>query len=158
MCIIKVVDHFYSRKVENVMDLDRICLLQFLREVTGLDWICVGDVICTCVLPWNDHNKLIWCDYELHTTLDHWNDVAEIEKLKPLEFIIQIEDQQSHEEAIEQQKMEEYEADRVFLLTNGGEIHELNTPPASLKDAGLFGENHTAQPLPNHLQKGPSPY
>lgn len=90
MFLVKVIANFYGIRGEKLMDLDRICLLEFLRGSTGLDWICSGDVICKCMLPWNNKDRLIWCDYALFTKIDHWNNIVEIGKFKPLKFTVQM--------------------------------------------------------------------
>lgn len=59
MCLIKVIRHFCGRRVEKLMDVDMICLLEFPRDCTRLDWVCRDDFICRCILPWNGEDRLV---------------------------------------------------------------------------------------------------
>lgn len=65
----------------------------------------MDDVRVTCVLPWSGEERVIWCDYNLFTTIDHWNVIANIGKFKPLVFTIKFDDEDYHAAALEKQQL-----------------------------------------------------
>lgn len=81
--------------------MDRVCLLEFLRSVTQMDWIVSVDVDCRAFLPWKGRDVEMTTDDDLYLTLDMWSYMTVFVKYKPLEFVLKLDDNDMHNAMLE---------------------------------------------------------
>lgn len=150
--IAKVFVTYYGKLWAKLIDMDRICFLEFLRDVTGLHSIVAGDAECRCYLPWKEKEIEIFTDQMLEDALDLWGYLSVLTGYPPLELLVFLTDKDLHEAMLEAQRHEEEITVRepIYLLTDYAHVD----PQSPMQTGRSNVENQVGEPLSDNPDEG----